>query len=251
VQVSSTEAPTRVVVVEDDPDLRALIRAALGSRSSLEVVAEASDGETALSACDEHRPSIVVLDLTLPDIAGRDVLTRLRERSPWIRVIIFTGSPEATKAAAATWGAAGLVHKDQDIQRLVRLVEQVADDPLLACADLEQSRSSPARAREFVTDTLRRWNCDVVIEDALLVVSELVTNAVTHAASSCRLLLRLAPGVLRIEVTDNGEGSPEPQSLDLHRASGRGLMIVSAMSAAWGIDPVPDEGKSVWAELAI
>jgi DNA-binding NarL/FixJ family response regulator len=239
------------VVVEDDADLRALIRAVLVARPSLEVVAEAADGESALRACEEHRPGIVVLDLTLPDIAGRDVLTRLRETSPWIRVIIFTGSADASKATAAKWGAAGLVHKDQDIQRLVRLVEQVAEDPLLASSDLDQSKVSPSVARQFVNDTLRKWSCDSIIDDALLVVSELVTNAVTHAASTCRLVLRLAPGVLRIEVADNGTGSPEPQSLDLQRASGRGLMIVSAMSTAWGIDPVEGEGKSVWAELAI
>jgi DNA-binding NarL/FixJ family response regulator len=249
--VSSSEEATRVVVVEDDDDLRALICAVLTARPSLEVVADVADGESALAACDTLRPAIVVLDLSLPDIAGRDVLTRLREQSPWIRVIIFTGSREATKATAATWGAAGLVHKDQDIQRLVRLVEQLADDPLIASSNLDQSKLSPSMARHFVTETLRRWSCDSIVDDALLVVSELVTNAVTHAASTCRLVLRLAPGVLRIEVADNGGGSPEPQSLDLQRASGRGLMIVSAMSAAWGIDPVDGTGKSVWAELAI
>jgi DNA-binding NarL/FixJ family response regulator len=249
--VSSLEQLARVVVVEDDDDLRGLICSVLGGRPSLEIVAATADGESALAACAEHRPDIVVLDLSLPDITGRDVLTRLREQAPWARVIIFTGSNQATRAAVATWGAAGLVHKDQDIQRLVRLVEKLADDPLLASSELDQSKLSPGAARSFVTDTLRQWSCETILEDALLVVSELVTNAVTHAASRCRLVLRLAPGVLRIEVADNGAGSPEPQQLDLQRASGRGLMIVSAMSTAWGIDPGDDDGKSVWAELAI
>ena len=240
----------RVVVVDDDGDLRSLVRIAIEAEPSLEVVGEASDGESALAMCDELRPGIVVLDLTLPGVAGRDVLTRLRERAPWIRVIIFTGSP-ATKADASAWGAAGLVRKDQDLRRLVRLLEQVAEDPLVAAIDLAQDKLSPAEARTFVQTTLMHWSCDGILDDTLLVVSELVTNAVTHAASQCRLELRLSNEVLRVEAHDVGGGSPEPQSLDLHRDSGRGLMIVSAISSAWGIDPRDGGGKVVWAELGV
>jgi DNA-binding NarL/FixJ family response regulator len=250
--MTATPQSGRVVVVDDDGDLRSLVRMAIEARPGLEVVGEAPDGETALRLCAERRPGIVVLDLTLPGVAGRDVLTRLRERAPWIRVIIFTGSAVTTKADASSWGATGLVRKDQDIQRLIRLIEQVAEDPLVAAVELHQSRESPGVARAFVETTLQDWSCDDLLDDTQLLVSELVTNAVTHADSQCRLELRLAPEVLRVEVADVGGGSPEPQSIDLHRASGRGLMIVSAISTAWGIDPADTgDGKVVWAELTV
>jgi signal transduction histidine kinase len=141
------------------------------------------------------------------------------------------------------------VQKGQDLAHLIRILEQVAGQPpLVAAIELEQDTLSPPTARRFVDTTLRDWGCDPVIDDALLVVSELVTNAVVHAASDARVELRLAPGVLRIEVSDNGDGAPEPQSIDVTRPSGRGLLLVSAMAVAWGIDPIPD-GKVVWAEL--
>lgn len=241
--------PTTIVLVEDDDDMRGLVRSAIAASSTLEVIGEASDGATALALVEELTPGIVVLDLGLPDITGRDLLTHLREQAPWLRVVLFTSDAEATKAAAARWGAQALVRKDEDISRLLRALERVADAPLLASTELDQSDQSPSVARHFAERTLHGWGCGHLLDDAMLVVSELVMNAVTHAASHCRLDLRLASGALRIEVTDTGPGSPEPQPVDLTKASGRGLLIVAAMSSAWGIDPV-EGGKVVWAELA-
>jgi CheY-like chemotaxis protein len=234
---------TRVLVVDDDGDLRLAVRETLALHVSLEVVAEAPDAATAIALCQAHHPDLVVLDLGLPDMAGHDLLGRIREESPGTRVVVFSGTHPGLDAVDA------FVQKGQDLEHLIRIIEQVAGQPpLVAALELEQDTLSPPTARRFVDTTLRDWGCDPVIDDALLVVSELVTNAVVHAASDARVELRLAPGVLRIEVSDNGDGAPEPQSIDVTRPSGRGLLLVSAMAVAWGIDPIPD-GKVVWAEL--
>jgi DNA-binding response OmpR family regulator len=240
---------TSVLLVEDDADMRTLVRLALAASPGLEVVGEAGDGATALALVEDLTPGIVVLDLGLPDVAGRDLVTRLRQQAPWVRIVLFTGDAEATKSTVAEWGAQDIVRKDGDVSRLVHALEHLADAPLLASTELDRSERSPSTARHFAERTLHGWGCGHLVDDALLVVSELVMNAVIHAATRCRLQLRLASGALRIEVADTGPGSPEPQPIDLTKSSGRGLQIVAAMSSAWGIDPV-DGGKVVWAELA-
>jgi anti-sigma regulatory factor (Ser/Thr protein kinase) len=101
---------------------------------------------------------------------------------------------------------------------------------------------------------------------ASLLVAELANNAVTHGHVPGRDFgLRLAltpvtapgPGVLRIEVSDaRGETSPgsPPQPPAPGAESGRGLLLVAALAARWGVadrDPAPAPGKTVWAELEL
>ena len=113
---------------------------------------------------------------------------------------------------------------------------------------LPNALTSPSDARKFVRTTLAGWNCDQLTDDATLLVSELVTNAVLHAESDLELRMRLRPNGLRVEVVD---GSPralvrrEPSS---EATSGRGLAMVNKLAALWGSDAV-GPGKSVWFEL--
>lgn len=241
--------PARVLVVDDDGDLRGLVRAVLAPHPRLDVVAEAGDGRSALALAAECRPDIVVLDLGLPDISGQDVLTQLRKLLPDVRVVLHTGNAPAKQQAIEEWGADRLVVKGDDIARLIGALEDVAPGSMTsAVTDLPSDVSSARDARLFVEACLDRWEADGLIDTAELVVSELVTNAVVHARSRCKLALRYSRETLRIEVTDFGEGSPEPQPPSTTRVGGRGLLIVSALAKAWGIDPAPG-GKVVWAEL--
>jgi hypothetical protein len=70
-----------------------------------------------------------------------------------------------------------------------------------------------------------------------------------HARSACDLRLKDAEHILRIEVIDAGRGSPELQRPSANSEHGRGLLLVSAMCAAWGVDTLHDGRKMVWAEL--
>ena len=91
-----------------------------------------------------------------------------------------------------------------------------------------------------------------LIDDALLLVSELVTNAVQHGQPDIVLTIRPNPPGIGVSVRDGGAEEPvpptdEPDPLDLH---GRGLHIVDALSSSWGVEPVePPPGKIVWFEL--
>ncbi|QUQ64024.1 ATP-binding protein [Kutzneria sp. CA-103260] len=121
----------------------------------------------------------------------------------------------------------------------------------LATLELPLATGSPAAARRFVTDTLRKWQLDTVADDARLIVSELVENAIVHGRSAAKLRLELRRGLLTLAVRD-ASGTPPPRpDPDAAATDGRGVFIVQALSKAWGTAPTWDGGKVVWAVLAV
>ena len=85
-------------------------------------------------------------------------------------------------------------------------------------------------------------------EDVLLVVTELLSNAVDHGRGPVRLTVELRSGSVRIEVHDTAPGPPRPQPLDPYAVRGRGLQMVEALSSRWGWTDGP-AGKIVWADV--
>ena len=105
------------------------------------------------------------------------------------------------------------------------------------------------KARRFVRETLDQWELLGMLDDALLVVSELAANAINHAGSDYRVRLSASSQSLRIEVRDGGTGTPEPQPQSMTNEHGRGLLMVAAIAASWGIERSEETHKLVWAEL--
>ena len=103
-------------------------------------------------------------------------------------------------------------------------------------------------ARSFVTATLIAWHVEQFTETAILLTSELVTNAVLHAGSGVVLQIARTTDGIRCEVTDRGPGRPEMRLARAEDLSGRGLQLVDQLSRAWGVAP-DHGGKSVWFEL--
>lgn len=240
----------RVLLVDDVVDVRRLLRAALRLRGGFEVVGEAGDGAEAVGLAGALRPDVVVLDLGLPDIAGREVLIRIREQSPVSQVVVFSGGASEDRAWIARH-ADGYVLKGVELDHLIDVLESVGRrGGTETSLDLPAALTSAAAARRFVERTITRWGLDPLLDDALLVASELATNAVTHAGSSCRIRLTLHDAAVRIDVIDSGVGTPEPRPSSDTEEHGRGLHLVAALSTAWGMEVVPGEGKVVWAELA-
>ena len=240
----------RVLLVDDVVDVRRLLRTALRFRGGFEVVGEASDGGEAVRLAESLRPDVVVLDLGLPDIAGREVLSRIREHSPASKVVVFSGADPDERAWIAK-NVEGYVLKDAEIDYLVDLMESVGRRrETEATLDLPYALTSAATARRFVEQTVAEWDLKALLDDALLVASELTANAVTHANSSCRIRLSLTETALRIDVIDTGTGTPEPQPSSETSEHGRGLHLIGALTTAWGLEIIPGDGKAVWAELA-
>lgn len=114
---------------------------------------------------------------------------------------------------------------------------------------LPAPESVPA-ARHFVVGVLRSWGYDDLCADAALIVSELATNALHHAASPFRAVVDRRRGDLRIGVEDATHAPLERRQATGDDISGRGVEIVQALSRRWGYSPLPG-GKVVWAELPL
>jgi len=247
------DVPVRVLLVDDAPEARRLVRTALRFSGGFEVVGEAATGVAAITLVDELAPDLVVLDLGLPDITGRDVLSQVRDQHPGIKVVIFSAAEPEDRA---WWNAnaEGYVLKDSDIDYLVTLLESVSSPPpehTDAVLDLPQDLASVRSARRFVRQILTEWNLLPLMDDAQLVVSELAANAITHAASDYRVRLTSSSRTLRIEVRDGGMGTPEPQPKSTTNEHGRGLLMVASIAASWGIERSEGRRKLVWAELTL
>ncbi|MDQ1039925.1 anti-sigma regulatory factor (Ser/Thr protein kinase) [Streptomyces sp. V3I8] len=125
--------------------------------------------------------------------------------------------------------------------------------------------SAASCARALTTALLRWWGSPQVLDDALLVVSELVTNAVNatgpdtsdpkwsdvKAEHVLGVQLRLVDMSLFIEVWDRSLAAPEMREQSAEAESGRGLLLVEALAKNWGTFRPPAGGKIMWAELAL
>lgn len=238
-----------VLLVDDEPGIRTILRMALRMHGGFEVVGEASTGEEAARLAGQLRPDVVVLDLALPDLSPKHVLIRVRQASPTSRIVVFSGGD-----SERPWfeqRADGYVVKDDDLDHLVDVLAQVGRDQehVHAALELPPDLLAPAEARVVVRRLLERWGYRDLVDDATLVVSELVANAVEHADEASVVLLNRGEGGLRIEVRDQGPGvlAEQPGSGTAER--GRGLMIVSALASSWGVH-TEERSKTVWVELA-
>ncbi|WP_030895016.1 SpoIIE family protein phosphatase [Streptomyces sp. NRRL S-474] len=123
-----------------------------------------------------------------------------------------------------------------------------------AAASFEPVGRSVASARSFVRDTLQGWGFADIVDDAVVLTSELVTNAVVHAGTSADLLCLRSDEGVRIEVADRypereiplqatsvNMGSPD-------REGGRGLQLCAALAGRWGVEYTPTH-KTVWFQL--
>jgi anti-sigma regulatory factor (Ser/Thr protein kinase) len=147
-----------------------------------------------------------------------------------------------------------------------QLIGSFPTDTLTGSIRLVATAAAVACAREFVTEKLRRWNVPgSVVDDACLITSELVTNAVRvtgslEAEPSLEALVSLpfvgltitvAGGRLLIEVADDSDVPPQIHQQYATAESGRGLFLVTMLAEQWSYCLVAAGGKVVWAELVL
>ncbi|MFJ2115678.1 MULTISPECIES: SpoIIE family protein phosphatase [unclassified Streptomyces] len=125
-----------------------------------------------------------------------------------------------------------------------------------AAATFDPVGRSVATARAFVRDTLQGWGYSDVVDDAVVLTSELVTNAVVHAGTSADVLcLRTEDGV-RVEVGDRYPEREVPIQASGHafaapdQENGRGLLLCAALASRWGVEYTPTH-KQVWFQLEL
>ncbi|KOV63935.1 SpoIIE family protein phosphatase [Streptomyces sp. MMG1121] len=141
-------------------------------------------------------------------------------------------------------------HRGDDVALLLMRYDGLAVRPLRESWTVWRVPEAVRHARRFTRRTLRTWGVHQgTLDAALLVVSELVTNALVHTDGQVRLDLSLVNHRLRLAVADSSPRSPvKPTSIGWEATGGRGILLVDAVSAAWGTVPVSG-GKQVWADL--
>ncbi|WP_407703573.1 GAF domain-containing protein, partial [Streptomyces triticagri] len=123
-----------------------------------------------------------------------------------------------------------------------------------AAASFEPVGRSVATARGFVRDTLQGWGYGDIVDDAVVLTSELVTNAVVHAGTTADVLCLRSEDGVRIEVGDRypeREIPLQPTRLAApDREGGRGLQLCAALATRWGVEYTPTH-KQVWFQLEL
>ncbi|MEY2467946.1 MAG: hypothetical protein QOF21_644, partial [Actinomycetota bacterium] len=105
-------------------------------------------------------------------------------------------------------------------------------------------------ARRFVVDAVQGLQ-ENLIDDIVLMVSELATNSVHHAKSDFSVGVEIDSSHVRIEISDRGPDLPRKRRPHVDEPFGRGLHIVETLSESWGVDLMPDGGKTIWIVVAI
>lgn len=108
--------------------------------------------------------------------------------------------------------------------------------------------SAPFEVRRFVGEVVGHWGEGALVEEATLIATELVTNAVMHGRSGVTVQLSATAEGVRISVADTSLAMPAIGCPSDRGSSGRGLNIVSGLASAWGTEATLT-GKRVWAEL--
>jgi len=255
--VTSTGSRLRVVLVDDVDDLRLLLRSLFESYSDVEVVGEAPDGEEAIVVIEATQPDLVVLDLSMPVMDGVTALPSIRRVAPAARVVVLSAIPPEADPGAMAAGAVAYVQKGAGkTQRLVPdllaaagLLETTITtlQPRSHRADLPASPESAGMARRFAREVLGD-DMSEVLDTVQLLVSELVTNAVVHAASAPTVAIHLFDDHVHVEVLDDRGGVATREDADEDAESGRGVVLVDALAERWGTIAV-DQGKIVWFDV--
>ncbi|WP_296605031.1 response regulator, partial [Nocardioides sp.] len=119
--------PRRVVVIDDTPDLRALLRIAL-ERASYVVVGEAGDGQEGIEVVREHRPDVVLLDLSMPVLDGLEALPTIRRLVPDATIVVLSGfGPTTMSDRALARGADGYVQKGAPLRSIIASIGDLAE----------------------------------------------------------------------------------------------------------------------------
>lgn len=120
------DPPIRVVIADDTPDIRLLLRAALRREGGFEVVGDAGDGAEAIRITAETQPDAIILDLAMPIVDGLQAIPQILQASPNTRILVmsaFTRSGMQAEALAA--GAHAYIEKGEALESIIRGVRSV------------------------------------------------------------------------------------------------------------------------------
>jgi anti-sigma regulatory factor (Ser/Thr protein kinase)/anti-anti-sigma regulatory factor len=229
--------------------------------------------------------AVVALDgaLTLPQVGGvRHALLKSLTDCPDALVVDLRGVPDADELAlavfrsvrrhASVWPAVPLLLSSASVAVAAKLASTGLDRilpvyrtqaaavaatsarPSIARADHEfvPSSHAPAQARVLIAEICQVWDLKEMADLAQLIVSELVTNAVSYTGGGLRLSAVLRPDQLHLIVRDQSPEPPRPEASPVEPRAwhGRGLRLIDTLADSWGY-LANGTGKAVWALLRV
>jgi PAS domain S-box-containing protein len=174
-----------VVVVDDAYDVRAVVRTQLGLSGRFTVVGEGATGAEAIALAAAHRPALMVLDASMPDMDGLEALPAILEASPATRVVVFSGFGGAALAETARrLGAADFIEKATSLRELPDRLLRVLDGatPIPSAAPAAEALAPPA-SETVLAQHLERFRT-VFDQAAIGMATMTLTGTVVRANSA-------------------------------------------------------------------
>ncbi len=152
---SCTEATHSVLMIEDQTIVRELVLSMLADDPKYRVIGATAEGNEGIKLTEEHQPDILILDITLPDISGVEVLHRLRYSVPNLKILIFTGKEEKCIARGLMRdGVRGFIRKNSRLSELRQAISTVADGGTWFNAEFNHALIGALKNRESKIDQM-------------------------------------------------------------------------------------------------
>ncbi|MEU2024597.1 response regulator transcription factor [Streptomyces sp. NPDC016469] len=191
-----TDAPVRLLIIDDDPLVRAGLTLMLGGADDIDIVGEGADGSEAAELVGRLRPDVVLMDIRMPVMDGLTATEALRARPDAPEIVVLTtfhADEQVLRAIRA--GAAGFVLKDTPPARIVESVRRVAaGDPVLSPAVTRQlmARAAGAGQEERVDRAARARERIALLADREREVAVAVGRGRSNAEIAATLYLSVA-----------------------------------------------------------
>lgn len=183
----------RIVLADDHPLLLTGVRATLGARDGIEIVAEAADGDEALRAVQKLRPDLLLLDLSMPGLPPHLLIEQARAAQPDLKVLILTAyDDDARLRQVSHLSLSGYLLKDEAVESLLKAVQAISDGQVWfsqsvadKMRDISRRLADPdllalsSRDREIL-DYISRGHDNKVIADEMHLAEQTVRNYISR-----------------------------------------------------------------------
>lgn len=187
--------PLRLLIVDDHPVFRFGLRALLESEGEFEVVAEASSGNQAVGLAQEHKPDVVLMDITMPEMNGIEATRRILDRNPETGILIVTMVDDASIFAALRAGARGYLLKGAEGEETLRAIRAVARGEMILSEPIAE------RVQQFFSGTPEQaLSSFPELTPREQEVLSLIAKGLTNNAIASRL--GLSPKTVRNQVSE-------------------------------------------------